>query len=106
MTAVIVLGPSGLVTARRIRDALPGAVLHGFGPRVAEGAVAFAEVGAHLRALFASGTPIVGVCAAMWNTSRSWVDHPRTTDRRYVPSGKAAGNSTTTSDSVGLITVM
>ncbi|HLB80925.1 MAG TPA: precorrin-3B C(17)-methyltransferase, partial [Dongiaceae bacterium] len=64
MTAVIVLGPSGLVTARRIRDALPGAVLHGFGPRVAEGAVAFAEVGAHLRALFASGTPIVGVCAA------------------------------------------
>ncbi|MEX1203942.1 MAG: cobalamin biosynthesis protein, partial [Dongiaceae bacterium] len=64
MTAVIVLGPSGLATARRVRDALPGAALHGFGPRVAEGAVAFAEVGAHLRALFASGTPIVGVCAA------------------------------------------
>ena len=64
MTAVIVLGPSGLATARRVRDALPGAALHGFGPRVAEGVVAFAEVGAHLRALFASGTPIVGVCAA------------------------------------------
>ncbi len=63
MTAVVVLGPGGLATGKAIVAALPGAVLHGYAPRVAAG-VAFTEVGRHLRQLFAAGTPIVGVCAA------------------------------------------
>lgn len=61
--AIVVLGSSGLETARRVADAVPGAKVHGFGDRV-EGAIKFTDTGEHLRTLFAAGTPIVGVCAA------------------------------------------
>ncbi|MGE0116898.1 MAG: precorrin-3B C(17)-methyltransferase [Dongiaceae bacterium] len=64
MTAVIFLGPSGFPLAQRLAAALPGAVLHGFAPRVAEAAVRFEDVGAHLRRLFADGEPIVALCAS------------------------------------------
>jgi len=62
--AVLCLGPSALATARRIVAALPGARLHGLAGRVVGADVAFADTLVHLRALFAAGTPIVGVCAA------------------------------------------
>jgi len=62
--AVVVLGPSGLATARRIAAALPGSALHGFAPRVAEAGIAFTDTAGHLRELFAAGKPIVGICAA------------------------------------------
>lgn len=64
MTAVVVLGPSGLALAQRIAAALPEAVLHGFAPRIADAAVCFDDVGDHLRGLFAAGEAIVALCAA------------------------------------------
>lgn len=63
MTAIVVLGPSGLALGRRLAAALPGADLHGFAPRVPEAAVGFDDVGAHLRRLFESGESIVAICA-------------------------------------------
>ncbi|HUA50968.1 MAG TPA: hypothetical protein VMB81_02325, partial [Candidatus Sulfotelmatobacter sp.] len=62
--AVLCLGPSALATARRIVAALPGAHLHGLADRITGADVAFSDTVVHLRALFAAGTPIVGVCAA------------------------------------------
>ena len=61
--AVVILGPSALDMGRRIAAAI-GGDLHGFAPRVNEGAVAFSSTAEHLRALFGEGRPIVGVCAA------------------------------------------
>ncbi|HEY0837687.1 MAG TPA: precorrin-3B C(17)-methyltransferase, partial [Azospirillum sp.] len=62
--AVIVLTTRGLPTARRVAAALDGAAVHGLNGRVAGADVGFADAADHLRALFAAGTPIVGVCAA------------------------------------------
>jgi cobalt-precorrin 5A hydrolase/precorrin-3B C17-methyltransferase len=64
MTAVIVLGPSGLALAQRLATELPDAMLHGYAPRIADAAVRFDDVAAHLRRLFAAGEPIVAVCSA------------------------------------------
>jgi len=61
---VICLGPAGLAAARGIVAALPEARLHGLAGRVDGADEPFAETADHLRALFAAGTPIVGVCAA------------------------------------------
>jgi len=63
-TAIVVLGPGGLAVGQTVKAALPGARLHGFAGRVAEADETFADTMAHLRRLFAAGTPIVGVCAA------------------------------------------
>lgn len=68
-SAIVVLGPGGLAVAGRIRDALPGAALHGLAARVDDATVPFVEVsfdhvGSHLRKLFAEGVPIIGICAA------------------------------------------
>lgn len=62
--AIVVLGPGGLAAASAIRAAVPGAAIHGLSRRVPEADVAFDDALAHLRTLFAAGTPIVGVCAA------------------------------------------
>jgi cobalt-precorrin 5A hydrolase/precorrin-3B C17-methyltransferase len=64
--AVLVLGEGGLALGRRLRRALKGAALHGYAKRVDAGAVdrTFADVGAHLRALFRDGTPVLALCAA------------------------------------------
>ena len=62
--AILVLGPSGLATARRIRDGLDGALIHGRAGRVDGGEATFDSFTAHARRLFAGGTPIIGVCAA------------------------------------------
>lgn len=61
--AIVVLGPGALDTARRIQASYAGAQLHGLHARV-DADVAFTELGAHLRALYAQGTPIVALCAA------------------------------------------
>ncbi|MEO5375189.1 MAG: precorrin-3B C(17)-methyltransferase [Alphaproteobacteria bacterium] len=63
---VVVLGPLGLETARRIRAVVPGARLHGLKGRVdaAELAETFSDGVDHLRRLFASGSPIIGICAS------------------------------------------
>jgi len=62
--AIVVLGPSGAALGARVRDLLPGARLHG--PRAVPGAwdEAYDHVAPHLRALFAAGTPIIGLCAS------------------------------------------
>ncbi len=64
MTAIVVLGPGGLSVARRLVAVLPGARLHGFAPRLPDADPSFTDVGPYLRALFAAGESIVGVCAA------------------------------------------
>ncbi len=61
--AIVVLGSSGLETARRIADAVPGAEIHGFGDCI-DCVMNFSDTGEHLRGLFAAGTPIIGICAA------------------------------------------
>ena len=62
--AIVVLTGAGLKVAGRIRDRLPGSRIHGYAPRVSAAGVAFDDVGAELRRLFAGGVDIVGVCAA------------------------------------------
>ena len=62
--AVVVLGPSALALARRIASRLPGAAVHG--PAAQRGAVdvAYPHFAPHVAALFETGRPIVGLCAA------------------------------------------
>jgi len=64
MTAVVVLGPGSLALAQRLIAALPDAALHGYAPRIADAAVRFDDVEAHLRRLFTAGEAIVALCAA------------------------------------------
>ena len=64
MTAVVVLGSSGLTLARRLVAELPDAMLHGYAPRISEASVRFDDVMEHLRRLFAAGEAIVALCAA------------------------------------------
>ncbi|WP_414445071.1 precorrin-3B C(17)-methyltransferase [Burkholderia sp. 22PA0106] len=61
--AIVVLGAGALPVAERIRARYAGATIHALAGRV-EGDVAFTELGAHLRALYARGNPIVALCAA------------------------------------------
>ena len=62
--ALIALSGGGLALARRLQPLLPASVVHGLSRR-AEGADRiFSDTMSHLRALFATGTPIAGVCAA------------------------------------------
>lgn len=65
IAAIIVVTPAALDTARAIARALPGAEIHGLAGRVtADDVTMFVETAPHLRALFAAGTPIIGICAA------------------------------------------
>jgi cobalt-precorrin 5A hydrolase/precorrin-3B C17-methyltransferase len=73
--AIVILGAGALDTARRIqalyaegaagvdRPAGAGCQVHGLQGRV-EADVSYTELGAHLRDLYARGTPIVALCAA------------------------------------------
>ncbi|TVR98509.1 MAG: precorrin-3B C(17)-methyltransferase [Rhodospirillales bacterium] len=62
--AIVALSPGGADTARRIRAILPASTVHGLDPRVDGADVAFTDAMDHLRVLFRTGTPLVGVCAA------------------------------------------
>ena len=62
--AIVCLNRAGLETARRLGEALPEARIHGLEGRVPDADISFAATADHLRALFAAGTPIVGICAA------------------------------------------
>ncbi|CAM2188949.1 cobalt-precorrin 5A hydrolase / precorrin-3B C17-methyltransferase [Paraburkholderia sacchari] len=63
--ALVVLGRSALPVARRIKDACPGASIHGLLPRVeGEADVGFTQLGDHLQTLYAQGVPIIALCAA------------------------------------------
>ena len=63
-SAVIAITARGLDTARRIAAQLDNCRVHGYSPRVSSADVLFDNVGAELRRLFETGTPIIGVCAA------------------------------------------
>jgi cobalt-precorrin 5A hydrolase/precorrin-3B C17-methyltransferase len=63
--AIVVHGRSALDTARRLQAGLPQATVHGLAARVGNDAdVRFTQLGEHLQALYAAGTPIVALCAA------------------------------------------
>jgi len=64
--AVVILGAGALATARRIQALYPGSQVHALRERVQAEMVdvAYSELGAHLRELYARGTPIVALCAA------------------------------------------
>ena len=62
--AILVLGPGALPLARRLRGLLPGARLHApSGSGIAADHL-FDRAAPAIAALFAAGTPIVGLCAA------------------------------------------
>ena len=60
----VALTATGGDLAVRLAANLPGAEVHGLVDRVSAPDVAFGATAEHLRALFAAGRPIVGVCAA------------------------------------------
>jgi cobalt-precorrin 5A hydrolase/precorrin-3B C17-methyltransferase len=62
--AILVLTQRGLAVARAVADALPGAEVLGFAPKVEGADGTFDDMTAAVRSLFAAGRPIVGVCAA------------------------------------------
>ncbi|MBV8536807.1 MAG: precorrin-3B C(17)-methyltransferase [Alphaproteobacteria bacterium] len=62
--AIIALTQTGADLARRIHQALPGSRVHGLDPRVVGADVEFVDTAAHVREVFAAGTPIIGICAA------------------------------------------
>ncbi|HZB91216.1 MAG TPA: precorrin-3B C(17)-methyltransferase, partial [Stellaceae bacterium] len=62
--AILVLGPSALPLAQRLKSLLPGARLHAPAARGLPADIAFDHAAAHIAALFAAGTPIIGLCAA------------------------------------------
>ncbi|MEC5406324.1 precorrin-3B C(17)-methyltransferase [Paraburkholderia sp. MPAMCS5] len=61
--AIVILGAGALDTARRIQSLYAGSQVHALQGR-AQADVAYGELGAHLRDLYARGAPIVALCAA------------------------------------------
>jgi cobalt-precorrin 5A hydrolase / precorrin-3B C17-methyltransferase len=64
MIAIVVLGQQSVSVARQIAIALPNATVYGLSDRTTGVDVSFTNFGDTLRELFASGTAIVGICAA------------------------------------------
>jgi len=62
--AVIALSEAGRPTAEALVAALPGAELHGLRRRLPSAEHTFDDPGAHIRALYADGTAIIGVCSS------------------------------------------
>jgi cobalt-precorrin 5A hydrolase / precorrin-3B C17-methyltransferase len=62
--ALIALSVGGEALARRLQPTLPGSRVHSLAGRTEAPDEPFGDTMTHLRALFAAGTPIVGVCAA------------------------------------------
>ncbi|MBD2387247.1 precorrin-3B C(17)-methyltransferase [Cylindrospermum sp. FACHB-282] len=62
--AVIVLGENSVALGRQIISVLPGATLYGLAGRTSGVDISFTNFGETLRALFAAGTPLIGLCAA------------------------------------------
>src|SRR3954469_23545857 len=62
--AVVVLGPSGAALARRVRDLLPDARLHGPRAHPGDWDESYERLVPHLAALFAASTPVIGLCAS------------------------------------------
>ena len=61
---IIVLGPSGFETAKRIKAALGAAEIHGQNRRVPDADVCFENTSEHMASLFREGRPIIGIFAS------------------------------------------
>jgi cobalt-precorrin 5A hydrolase/precorrin-3B C17-methyltransferase len=61
---IVLLTANALALAHRIREALGGAELFGYAPRVEAVDVTFSDLEMQLTELFESGRPIIGICAA------------------------------------------
>jgi cobalt-precorrin 5A hydrolase / precorrin-3B C17-methyltransferase len=61
--AVIVLGQKSIPVAKKIISVIPEAKLYGLANRTTDVDISFTEFGTTLRELFASGVPIIGICA-------------------------------------------
>jgi len=61
--AIVGLGAGALVTARRIQARFPESRVHGLASRVSAD-IAYDDFGAHVRELYAAGTPVVALCSA------------------------------------------
>ncbi|WP_205810138.1 precorrin-3B C(17)-methyltransferase [Burkholderia sp. Ac-20365] len=62
--AIVILGVGAQDTAQRLKALYDGAQVHGLRGRVMQADVAYTELSAHLCELYASGTPVVALCAA------------------------------------------
>jgi cobalt-precorrin 5A hydrolase / cobalt-factor III methyltransferase / precorrin-3B C17-methyltransferase len=62
--AIVVLGPSALALAHRIKALSPDSKIHALAARGIDADIFFESVASHLGALFCAGTPIVGLCAS------------------------------------------
>ncbi len=62
--AIVILGDGSLPAARRARDAIDGAAIHGLAERTTGADLTFAHFGDALRQLFRDDVPIVAFCAA------------------------------------------
>jgi cobalt-precorrin 5A hydrolase / precorrin-3B C17-methyltransferase len=64
--AIVILGQSSVAVARKVEQALPGALLYGLKDRTspADIDISYPRFGELLRELFAENRPIVGICAA------------------------------------------
>src|SRR5256714_4538399 len=62
--AVVVLGPSGATLARRVRDLLPDARLHGPRAHPGDWDESYERLVPHIAALFAASAPVIGLCAS------------------------------------------
>ncbi len=62
--AIVLLGRSGLATARRIQAALPGCTLHGPRADLGDDGLAYGDLATLLRDLYRDARPIIGICAA------------------------------------------
>jgi cobalt-precorrin 5A hydrolase/precorrin-3B C17-methyltransferase len=62
--AIIVLGPSAMQLAERLRGILPGATIHALAGKGIAAERRFTHLVSHVAGLFAAGIPIVGICAA------------------------------------------
>jgi cobalt-precorrin 5A hydrolase / precorrin-3B C17-methyltransferase len=61
--AILILGSAALDTARRVQSRYPEALVHALASRTSAD-IAYEDFGAHVRELYASGTPIVALCSA------------------------------------------
>jgi len=62
--AIVVLGQNSVTLAKQIKTVLLNATIYGLAERTSNVDVSFSNFGETLRELFASGTPIIGICAA------------------------------------------
>jgi cobalt-precorrin 5A hydrolase/precorrin-3B C17-methyltransferase len=62
--AIVVLGQNSVTLAKQIKTVLLNGTIYGLAERTSNVDVSFTNFGETLRELFASGTPIIGICAA------------------------------------------